>query len=162
MNTLVVHAGVVPGVPLVRQRPENLLKMRNILRRPGMALAAIERDVDGSSAWASAYDGSMGHIVFGHDAKRGLQREAHATGLDTGCCYGKELSALVLPQREVVSVPARRVYEKPGAAADRRDTGALNSCPAPNRSAEPSPSPPTPSARKSPSAPSLSRCQDRE
>jgi bis(5'-nucleosyl)-tetraphosphatase (symmetrical) len=60
--------------------------------------------------WASQYDGALGHVVFGHDARRGLQQYPHATGLDTGCVYGGRLSALILPGWQIVSVPAARVY----------------------------------------------------
>ena len=51
-------------------------------------------------------------MYFGHDAKRGLQLVGAATGLDTGCCYGRQLSAMILPERRLVQVQALRVYEE--------------------------------------------------
>lgn len=107
-HTLVVHAGLVPNVPLSAQRREALLTMRSV-RADGSASKRIEE----GEPWASLWPGPE-HVLFGHDAVRGLQRWPYATGLDTGCVYGGRLTALLLPERTLVSVPARRAYCEPG------------------------------------------------
>jgi hypothetical protein len=62
--------------------------------------------------WATVYDGSLGHVVFGHS---GFPKPAffeHATGIDLGCAFGRELCALILPEWRFVTVPARAAYKK--------------------------------------------------
>jgi hypothetical protein len=98
-----VHGGAVAGVPLERQERDHLLNMRSV-DDDGRPSKRIE-----GRPWAALWRGPE-HIVFGHDAVRGLQRHPFATGLDTGCVYGRELTALVLPSATLVSVPARRAY----------------------------------------------------
>lgn len=102
-DTLVVHAGFVPGVPFDEQRPEDLMNLRSI-RDDGTP----SKKLDGRP-WASVWSGPE-RVIFGHDAVRGLQLYPFATGLDTGCVYGKQLTGIILPERRLVSVPARRVY----------------------------------------------------
>jgi diadenosine tetraphosphatase ApaH/serine/threonine PP2A family protein phosphatase len=106
LGSVVVHAGVVPGKPLERQHPDDLMTMRTI-RPQGTASPRLE---DGER-WAPLYPGPQ-HVIFGHDAISGLQQERFATGIDTGCVYGRELTALVLPERKLVSVPAKRAYRE--------------------------------------------------
>jgi hypothetical protein len=102
-DTVVVHGGVVPGVPIEKQEREHFLTLRSI-REDGTPSKKIE-----GHPWAAVWKGPE-RIVFGHDAVRGLQQEPMATGLDTGCVYGGKLTALLLPERKLVSVNARRSY----------------------------------------------------
>ncbi|HEY4159005.1 MAG TPA: hypothetical protein VGM29_12940 [Polyangiaceae bacterium] len=108
-----VHAGLMPGVPMAEQDPWLLTHIRSI-------------EDDGSPSerwgkpWGRRYKGPP-HVVFGHNARKSPQLHADVTGIDTGCVYGGALTALVLPagaaippmesRAEVlVSVPARRAY----------------------------------------------------
>jgi hypothetical protein len=105
-GVLVVHAGMVPGVPLERQDPDLLMNLRSI-RADGSGSSKM----DEGRPWASLWRGPE-HVVFGHDAVSGLQQQPFATGLETGCVYGRELTALVLPERRLLSVPAKRAYKE--------------------------------------------------
>ena len=100
---VVVHGGLVPGIPIPEQERKYLLNLRSIAD-DGKPTKKIE-----GTPWAALWKGPP-HVVFGHDAVRGLQRHRWATGLDTGCVYGGSLTALVLPTQELVTIPARRAY----------------------------------------------------
>lgn len=102
-DLLVVHAGLWPG-----RRPQDT--------DPGV-LTSI-RTWDGTGAdlqseanppWFDFYSGDK-LVVFGHWAKLGGVVRPNLVGLDTGCVYGKKLTALVLPEKELVSVEALAVH----------------------------------------------------
>lgn len=107
-NALVVHGGLVPGVPLAHQERELLLNMRSF-----DAQGRPSKRVEGGTPWAAHWPGPR-FVVFGHDAVRGLQRHPFALGLDTGCVYGGQLSAVWLPERTLVQVPAFQVWSPAG------------------------------------------------
>ena len=98
---LVVHAGLRPGRSLAEQDLTDLTEIRQVL---------ID---DEEIPWFDAYKGSQtvifGHWVFGEPVVK-----ANAIGIDTGCVYGGRLTACVLPERHLVSVPARQAYARKG------------------------------------------------
>ena len=94
---LVLHAGLAPRKSLAKQDAWNLIT----LRRVGQA----------RKPWYEFYRGSR-LAVFGHWSRREPVVRPNAVGLDTGCVYGGRLSALILPERRILSVPARRIYRK--------------------------------------------------
>ena len=61
--------------------------------------------------WAQEWRGPP-MVIFGHDARRGLQFHDWAIGLDTGACYGKELTGIILPHRKLVNVPSKQQSTK--------------------------------------------------
>jgi hypothetical protein len=97
----VVHAGVLPGLPFRKQDVWTLTHIRSVTEQ------GLASELGGSESWAAIYRGTP-HLVFGHDARRGLQLHSHATGLDTACVYGGSLTALVLPRGEPMPFPHER------------------------------------------------------
>lgn len=119
-NVRIVHSG--PDPALRSSLKENLYAYTHIRGiNPDNYDATFKNDEYSPWAklWGAKERGEHGpyttpHVVFGHDAYRGLQQERFATGLDTGCVYGKHLSALLLPTQKIYQVRAHHEYQIPG------------------------------------------------
>ena len=94
---IAVHGGLRPGTPLQKQSPRDLIELRRL-------------SPDGPP-WYEQYHGPK-LAVFGHWVRRDPLLRKNAVGLDTGCVYGGRLSAYVWPEGRVVSVPARKAYQR--------------------------------------------------
>jgi protein phosphatase len=62
--------------------------------------------------WAADYRGKA-MVVYGHTPVPEPEWINNTICLDTGCVFGGKLTALRYPERELVSVPAKRVYYEP-------------------------------------------------
>ncbi len=62
--------------------------------------------------WAKDYRGEAA-VVYGHTPTPHAEWLNDTICIDTGCVFGGRLSALRWPEREIVSVPAARVYAEP-------------------------------------------------
>jgi polynucleotide kinase-phosphatase len=62
--------------------------------------------------WASEYRGRA-MVVYGHTPTPVAEWINNTICIDTGCVFGGKLTALRYPERELVEVPAARVYMEP-------------------------------------------------
>jgi len=120
LKLIVVHAGLVPGVKLEDQRGEDMFFMRDLITDPETGKhTTLEEGTEDSRPWAQVWEGPE-LVVFGHDARRRLQMEPYAIGLDTGCCYGLKLTGVLInaddvTDRQILSVDAEHMYCDPTA-----------------------------------------------
>ena len=113
---LVVHAGLLPGKKLHRQKAWDVTNMRNIHKKK-----AIDHRETGSGwfkKWEEEQHKLIKHkrqvVIYGHDAGRDLNIRKYSKGLDSRCVRGGELTALVLSGKGIetfVHVKANRRYD---------------------------------------------------
>jgi len=114
---LVVHAGFEPRWPLAKQKERIVVRVREVdATGKFVSTGDPRKPAPGAVPWATMWRGPEsvihGHQVVSLEAPR-IDRPAEDVecwGIDTGCVFGGRLTALVLPGREVVQVPARAEY----------------------------------------------------
>ncbi|ORC88031.1 serine/threonine protein phosphatase [Trypanosoma theileri] len=139
-NVLVVHAGLNVSYPIDSQDVYEIMHMRRLelLSNSGTGTSSSnnnnnsnsnvggdDKRTRGKARWRAVVKGNRGDpwgevwggpelVVFGHDARAGLQQHRLAYGIDTGCVYGRELTCLVFgpadPAGTLVSVPGLPKY----------------------------------------------------
>lgn len=116
-EVVVVHAGLVPGIDLLAQDPASVMNMRTVDLKTHVPSKDHHREgsvpwfdlwnkyqqllpakhhlstLRGTGSWSAPVTHTT--IVYGHDAKKGLQINTYTKGLDTGCVKGGKLTALV-------------------------------------------------------------------
>jgi diadenosine tetraphosphatase ApaH/serine/threonine PP2A family protein phosphatase len=98
---MVVHAGIRPGLTIEEQTVEDLTELRT-LDGPNPRSRI-------GTPWFERYEDAK-VVIFGHWVFATPLVRNNAMGIDTGCVYGGRLTAVVLPDERLVSVPARRAY----------------------------------------------------
>jgi hypothetical protein len=106
----VVHAGLVPDIPLEQQDPFHVMNMRTINLK-----TRIPSSKNDGTPWEKFWNHEQKKkeehermsIVYGHNRKRGLNLQEFTFGLDSGCVSGGRLTAFVVDHNgktEVVQV----------------------------------------------------------
>ena len=117
-----VHGGICASIGLAgresisyeqRSKKDNhhLLTMTRNVSGKGKFLG-LDVETPDMRYWANAYLGEYGKVVFGHQPFNNVKIFPHAVGIDTGCVFGNELTAMVLEDGEshFEQVKAKRAY----------------------------------------------------
>lgn len=101
-DVVVVHAGLVPGIPLEHQDPYNVMNMRTInlkTRVPSENREYTHWEKLWNHAQRKLHKEDRVTVVYGHDARRGKNIQKYSKGLDSSCVKGGRLTALVIDAR---------------------------------------------------------------
>ena len=123
-NITVIHGGLSSKIHC---KPKHLLDSKSFsskrraqikslmyiryLRRDGTV--PTHNETRGLVPWQDLYDGRFGWVVYGHQPTSHVLHNGKTIGIDTACCYGNRLTALVQePDSQIYweSVSARSFY----------------------------------------------------
>ena len=108
-QTVFVHAGFLPGRDW-RTQTSSIVTEIQVVDKEGQARRRSE--VKGCPHWSELWEGPP-FVVYGHTPAKAVRKTDWTICLDTGCVYGGNLTAYVLPQKQLYQVKAaRQYYEK--------------------------------------------------
>lgn len=121
-NTIMVHGGVKANKSITEQSSNDLSYLRYIDSNGNFIsmtkVQELGKEAIGAYFWTEFWRGPES-VVYGHHVhsyKDPLIEEVAPNifcyGLDTGCCFGGRLTALILETKEIVQIQAKETYYK--------------------------------------------------
>lgn len=124
-NTIVVHAGVLPGDVPVDKRDRKEYIFTRFIDKETFEHRSLGPDFtkpEGSIHWTEVYDGYL-DVIYGHDVQsfdepviRQNHKGSRTIGIDTGSCFGGNLTAFILtpenPRGSYEQVKAKKCWYK--------------------------------------------------
>lgn len=119
-NTIVVHAGLRGGIPLINQSKDDLMYIRYMdADHKFISLKKINKlgkAATGALFWTEFWTGPES-IIYGHNVNNYENPSIEEVspgimcyGLDTGCCFGGKLTAMIVESKEIIQIQAKRAY----------------------------------------------------
>jgi len=105
-NAVVVHAGCFPGLPVEKQSAHHLLHLQCIKPPATKSYWPSKAPAD-HTFWTHHWAGPE-RVIFGHSVLTQPLVLEHAVGIDTGAVFGGTLTAVILPEWKLVSVPSKQ------------------------------------------------------
>lgn len=110
MGWWAVHAGCEPRYTLEKQNPSQIMRVRYVDDRGiGKALNPDKSQPENTVYWDQQWQGPES-IVYGHcvhdlkEYRMTSNNGVHCVGIDTGCCYGGHLTAMLMEKSTSVLV----------------------------------------------------------
>lgn len=138
IKTILVHGGLLPQLEFWQQPPQLICRLQLIHPnqfgwRTGMSTRWFNKDRKGVTEadyakagwvrWSRVWDHEY-NVVYGHSGFRVPRIEqmgnfGKTIGIDTRCCFGGSLTAVIMPEMEFVSVPAKKIWHPSDPAYDK-------------------------------------------
>ena len=106
LRTVLVHAGFLPGRPWYSQ-PARVVTRIQVVGPDGEPHK--RSDYPGEPHWSQLWSGPP-FVIYGHTPSRDPAVAKWSLGIDTSCVQGGALTACILPERNLIQVPARECY----------------------------------------------------
>lgn len=119
-NAAVVHAGAYPDLALEQQDAHTLLhvqmirpydKLGNTNNTKSVWPSKVPAGEYGWAFWTNFWAGPE-RLIFGHSVLDKPLLTDNVCGIDGGCCFGRQLHAVILPEWEIISVQSRTQADK--------------------------------------------------
>ena len=98
----VVHGGIQNHIDLdnpSKREVQSILRLRYLDEDENFV--AYGKEDENSIFWADIYNGSNGFVVYGHQWFKDVKKNDCSLGIDTGCAYGNQLSAVVFEKNSL-------------------------------------------------------------